>query len=281
MSQDNILTWPLGTVDFTQGCIVMGILNVTPDSFSDGGRYAETEIAVKHGLQMIADGAAIIDIGPESTRPGAEPVSVDTQIRRAIPVIESLAKQTSIPISIDTRDHDVAVAAVKAGASIINNVTGFADDRLCALAAETGSLAVVMHMQGTPGTMQKTPEYKDVVAEVLGFLTERGKKLESFGVPSDRIIIDPGIGFGKTFAHNLQLLNSLERFIASGYRLLAGTSRKRFIGQITGKETPADRAFGTAAAVAISAMKGADIVRVHDVPEMVDVVKVTNAIIRK
>ena len=177
MPNDNILTWPLGSIDFSDGCVVMGILNVTPDSFSDGGRYNDAVRAVERGVRMIGEGAAIIDIGPESTRPGAQRVSVVEQIARAIPVIESLAVETSVPVSIDTRDYLVAEAAVRAGAAIINDISGFDDDRMCDLAAQSGAVAVIMHMQGTPDTMQKTPEYTDVVEEVLAFLIERAKKL--------------------------------------------------------------------------------------------------------
>ena len=278
MRNQSILEWPKGRLDFSAGCIVMGVLNVTPDSFSDGGRFSDIEIAVEHGQRMAGVGAAIIDIGAESSRPGSESVSAKQQIRRAIPVIKSLAAKTDVPISIDTCSFEVAAAALEAGAGIINDITALADERMGQLAAEREVPVVLMHMQGTPATMQIEPKYKDIVGEVLDFLLERAKRAEQCGIPEQRIFIDPGIGFGKTLKHNLLLLKNIDRFVASGYRVLVGTSRKRFIGKITGKENPSDRIFGTAATVALCAAAGVSIVRVHDIAEMVDVVKVTSAI---
>ncbi len=275
----NILEWPKGKLDFSAGCLVMGILNVTPDSFSDGGKFFDLEKAVEQGLKMAANGAAVIDVGPESTRPGAETVSTDEQIRRAIPVIEKLAKKTKIPISIDTTNYDVAKATLYAGAAMINDITALADERTARLAAECQVPVILMHMQGTPRTMQVEPKYKDVVAEVLVVLLERAKRAERFGIPKERIFIDPGIGFGKTVEHNLKLLANIDRFVKTGYRVLVGPSRKAFIGKLTGKENPAQRIFGTAAAIALCVTAGVSIVRVHDVAEIMDVVRVANSIV--
>jgi dihydropteroate synthase len=227
---------------------------------------------------MASEGAAIIDIGAESTRPGAQPVPPDEQIRRAIPVIKELAKQISIPLSIDTYNVEVAKAALNAGASIINDITAIADDAMAELAAKSGVPVILMHMQGTPTTMQKEPTYVDVVKEVKEFLIERAQKAQALGIKKERIFIDPGIGFGKTTAHNLLLLKNIDEFVATGYRVLVGASRKRFIGQITGREKPADRIFGTAAATALAAAAGVSIIRVHDVAPMADVIKVVNSI---
>ena len=275
-SNKNILEWPRGRLDFSAGCLVMGVLNVTPDSFSDGGQFFEADKAIKHGLRMAAEGAAIIDVGAESTRPGSEAVSVQEQIRRAIPVVEALAKRIDVPISIDTYNHEVAQAALEAGVAMINDITALSDDRVGELAAKQNVPVVLMHMQGTPATMQVEPKYDDVVGEVRRFLLARAKRAEKFGVPKNMIFIDPGVGFGKTLEHNLLILRNIGKFIETGYRVLVGTSRKSFIGQVTGKERPANRIFGTAATVALCAAAGVSIVRVHDVAEMVDVIKVVN-----
>jgi dihydropteroate synthase len=277
----NELEWPKGRLDFSAGCIIMGILNVTPDSFSDGGQFFDTDEAIEHGLKMAADGAAIIDIGAESTRPGAESVSTEEQKRRAVPVIEELARVVKVPISIDTYNYEVAQAALAVGAAMINDITALSDERMAKLAAEQQLPVVLMHMQGTPATMQIEPKYDDVVGEVLEFLLERAKRAQGFGIPKDRVFIDPGIGFGKTLEHNLELLRNIDKLVSRGYRVLVGTSRKSFIGKITGKENPADRMFGTAATVALCVSAGVSIVRVHDVTEMVDVVKVVNAMNQK
>ncbi len=273
-----VLKWPRGRLDFSSGSIVMGVLNVTPDSFSDGGQFFDVGRAVEHGLQMAVDGAAIIDVGGESTRPGAAPVSPEQQIERVVPVIKQLAEKVDVPISVDTYNFEVAKAALNAGAAIINDITALSDSSLAGLAAKQQVPVVLMHMQGTPRTMQVEPKYDDVVSEVRRFLLSRAKRAGEAGIAQDRIFIDPGIGFGKTLEHNLLLLRNIDSFVATGYRVLVGTSRKSFIGQITGKEKPADRIFGTAASVALCAVAGVSIVRVHDVAEMVDVVKVANAI---
>ena len=274
----NVIEWPKGRLDFSTGCLVMGVLNVTPDSFSDGGQFFAPDKAVEHGLQMAADGAAIIDVGGESTRPGSESVSAEQQIKRVVPVIEALCQKINVPVSIDTYKIEVARAALDAGAAIINDITALSDERIGELAVERRVPVVLMHMQGTPATMQNEPKYDDVVGEVLEFLLGRAKRAEKLGIAKEMIFIDPGIGFGKTTEHNLSLLRNIDKFVATGYRVLVGTSRKRFIGQITGKEKPAERILGTAATVALCAAAGVSFVRVHDVAEMVDVVKISNAV---
>jgi len=256
----------------------MGVLNVTPDSFSDGGKFLDTNKAIEHGIQMAAEGAAIIDVGGESTRPGSSPVSAKEQINRVAPVIKGLCEKVDVTISIDTHNFEVATASLEAGAAMINDITALSSEQVGKLAAEFQLPVVLMHIQGTPATMQIEPKYKDVVGEVLEFLLERAKRAEEFGISKDMIFIDPGIGFGKTVEHNLLLLRNIDRFVDSSYRVCVGTSRKNFIGKITGRENPAERIFGTAATVALCAVAGVSIVRVHDVAEMVDVVKVANAI---
>ncbi len=277
-ASDDVLQWPGGSVDFSLGTRIMGVLNVTPDSFSDGGQFLDSDAAVARGLEMAAEGAAILDVGGESTRPGAAAVPPAEQIRRVVPVIESLSRRTDVPISIDARHVEVARAALEAGASILNDITALTDDNMAALAAERHVPVVLMHMKGTPETMQAEPHYDDVVAEVLHFLIERAGRAESFGIAAERVWIDPGIGFGKTAEHNLLLLKHIGRFVATGYRVLVGTSRKRFIGTVTGRERPADRVFGTAATVALCAEAGVSVVRVHDVAAMQDVLKVVRAV---
>jgi dihydropteroate synthase len=276
-----IIEWPAGRLDFSPGCVVMGVLNVTPDSFSDGGDFYRPETAVAHGIKMAQAGAAIIDIGAESTRPGSLPVPAAEQIKRAVPVIEALNESLAIPISIDTYNLDVAAAAIKAGASIINDITALGDERMGRLAAEYDLPVVLMHMQETPATMQTQPQYGDVVEEVLQFLLERAQKARQLGIDKSKIFIDPGIGFGKTLEHNLLLLKNIDRFVRSGYRVLVGASRKSFIGQLTGKQDPARRIFGTAATVALCVAAGVSVVRVHDVDEMLDVIKVARAIVQR
>jgi len=257
----NVVEWPGGRLDFSGGCIVMGVLNVTPDSFSDGGQFFDTDKAIEHGLKMASDGAAIIDVGPESTRPGSKSVSASEQIKRAVPVIKTLSKKVNVPISIDTYNYEIAQAALEAGAGMINDITALSDERMGKLAAKQQVPVVLMHMQGTPATMQVEPKYKDVVKEVLQFLLGRAKRAEQFGIPKERIFTDPGIGFGKTTEHNLLLLKNIDEFVTAGYRVLVGASRKSFIGT-----------------VALAITGGVSIVRVHDVAEMVDVVKVVEAV---
>ncbi len=274
----NIVKWPRGRLDFSAGCIVMGILNVTPDSFSDGGQFFDSDKAIKRGIEMAAEGAAIIDVGGESSRPGAQAVSAEEQVRRVLPVIEGLSGKIDVPISIDAYDYEVAEAGLDAGAAMINDITALGDEKVGKLAAEREVPVVLMHMQGEPATMQTEPKYGDLVGEVLEFLLVRANRAEEFGIAKNKIFIDPGIGFGKTTEHNLELLSNIDKFVKSGYRVLVGTSRKRFIGELTGKDNPSERIFGTAATVALCAADGVSIVRVHDVDEMVDVVKVVNAI---
>ena len=274
----SLLTWPSGQLDFSRGCLLMGILNVTPDSFSDGGLFLDRDKAVAQGLAMVEQGAAVIDVGAESSRPGSAAVSAEEQIRRAIPVIERLVQRTEVPISIDTGNASVARAALEAGATLVNDITALSDESMPALVAQAEAPVVLMHMQGVPSTMQKAPSYDDVVEEVLGYLLDRAREAEDHGIRPERIILDPGIGFGKTFQHNIALLQHIDKFVLSGYRCLVGTSRKSLIGQLTGKPRPADRLLGTAATVAHCAARGVSLVRVHDVDEMVDVIKVIQAI---
>lgn len=243
----------------------MGILNCTPDSFFDGGRYADPESAVARAGQMIAEGADFIDVGGESTRPGSEPVHPLEQIRRTIPVIRSIRERWDGPISIDTTRAEVATQALEAGANWINDISGLRDDPdLAPLAARTGAGMILMHMLGTPRDMQAAPQYSDVVTEVAAFLKERVKECRRAGVAADRIVIDPGIGFGKNLEHNLALLHHTRRFVELGYPLLIGASRKSFIGRLLGDDR-ADRLEGSLAVAAWTALQGASIIRVHDV----------------
>lgn len=278
MKSKDIIKWSRGRLDLSAGCLVMGILNVTPDSFSDGGEFFDVGKAVAHGVMMAKAGAAIIDVGPESTRPGSERVGADEQIARAIPVIEKLSRQSRAVVSIDTTSVEVAAEAIEAGAGMINDITALADERMAELASRSKVPVVLMHMQGSPATMQEDPQYDDVVKEVIEFLSKRANFAQSFGIDKEMIFIDPGIGFGKTCEHNLELLRNIDAFVATGYKVLVGASRKRFIGQITGKAEPGERIFGTAATAALCAQAGVAVVRVHDVPEMAEVVKVANSI---
>jgi dihydropteroate synthase len=279
MSEGPVLQWPKGKLDFAPGCLVMGILNVTPDSFSDGGQFLDAGRAVAHGLQMASEGAAILDIGGESTRPGSQPVPPEEQIRRVVPVIAELRRQTQVPISIDAHDVEVARAALDAGAAIVNDITALSDDRMAELVAKAQVPVILMHMQGTPATMQAEPTYSDVVEDVMAFLLDRARRADRFGIRPERIFLDPGIGFGKTLEHNLRLLKHIGRFVATAYRIVVGTSRKRFLGTLTGKQSPPDRLFGAAATVALCAASGVSVVRVHDVAPMLDIIRVARAIL--
>lgn len=260
--------------------VVMGVLNVTPDSFSDGGLWFDRDKALAHARSMIECGAAIVDVGGESTRPGAEPVPEDEELRRVIPVIEALAP-TGATISIDTRKATVAEAAIAAGAAILNDTGGEdADPEMPAIAARTGAGVVFMHSRGTPATMRSLTEYGDVVTDVRDFLGAAATRLEEAGVARESIVLDPGFGFAKTPDQNLEMLDRLGEIVALGYPLLAGTSRKSFIGAVLDlPET--DRVEGTAATVAWALARGATIVRVHDVPEIARVVKMCAAIRRR
>ncbi len=257
----------------------MGILNVTPDSFSDGGDYAEPGEAEARALTMVADGADVIDVGGESTRPGAQPVSIEDQIDRVVPVIRLMREAgVCVPVSIDTRSAAVAAAALAAGADIVNDISAARHDPdMPSLLAERRVPFVIMHMLGTPGTMQNEPHYEDVTGEIAAFFVERAEALAAAGVDVSRMIVDPGIGFGKTLDHNLALLRSIRTF---GVRwcVLVGPSRKRFLGEILDEPDPLKRVMGTAAVVAHCALANVDMVRVHDVRAMRQVVNVCQAI---
>ena len=266
---------------------IMGILNVTPDSFSDGGRFkGDTGKAVAHGLEMIRDGARIIDVGGESTRPNSEIVDVEREIQRVVPVIKGLTDQIqdelspsgpSPLISIDTRKPEVARAALEAGADIINDINGLRADGMAEVAAEFEVPVVIMHMQGTPQTMQLSPHYEDVVAEIQSFLQERANFALEHGIKKDRIIIDPGIGFGKTLAHNLSILNQIHRFTTIGYPVLIGTSNKSIVGKVLAVPM-GERREGTLATIVYSIIQNVSIIRVHDVKASVRVAQMTKAI---
>lgn len=256
--------------------VIMGILNVTPDSFSDGGKYLHQEAAIERAIEMVNMGAGIIDIGGESSRPGSRPVSAEEQISRVVGIIESLANKVDVPISIDTTSSQVALAAMEAGASIINDISAMrSDGEIAKVAANSNAGIVLMHMQGVPGTMQKDPSYVDVVKEVKEFLSERIDAAIRAGIPRNQIVIDPGIGFGKKREHNLSLLKHSDEFSQLGLPVLLGPSRKRFIDDVLNIPDPDDRIFGTAAAVAWCAAGAADIIRVHDIKEMLQVSRLT------
>ncbi len=256
---------------------VMGIVNVTPDSFSDGGQHDSIESAITHALQLVSEGADVLDIGGESTRPGAKKISEAEELQRVIPVIEALAKQITVPIAIDTSKPGVMRAAVNAGASIINDVFALRRDDALDVAAELKVPVILMHMQGEPGSMQAAPHYDDAVAEVHSFLTQRIFACEMAGISKKNIVIDPGFGFGKSLEHNLALLAQLRRFVEMGVPVLAGLSRKSMIGTLTGRDVN-DRVYGSVAAALIAAQNGAKIIRVHDVAATVDALKVWNAV---
>jgi dihydropteroate synthase len=261
-------------------CMVMGVVNVTPDSFSDGGRYLDRGAAVAHGLALAAEGADLLDVGGESTRPGAEDVEESVELGRVLPVIEELAGAVSVPVSVDTRNAGVAAAALAAGAVMVNDVSaGRHDPDLLAVAAEAKVPLVLMHMLGTPATMQDDPRYDDVVAEVEAFLAERCQAAEDVGVDHDALVVDPGIGFGKRDRDNYALLAGLARFTRLGHPVLVGTSRKGFIGRAL--DVPVDqRLEGTAATMVWAVERGARIVRVHDVAPMVRAVRMTEALLK-
>ena len=260
----------------------MGVLNVTPDSFSDGGLFADTEDAVAHGVRLADDGADIVDIGGESTRPGAEPVHVEEELRRVIPVVEGLhASRPDIVLSIDTRHSLVANEAVAAGAAIVNDISGGHDPAMLRVVRDTDAGLVLMHMRGDPHTMQDEPHYDDVVAEVHEFLRERVEAAVFAGITSEHLCVDPGIGFGKDLGHNLALLRAIERFRDLDAAVLVGASRKRFIGALSEVDEPAARLEGSIAAAVLSVAFGADIVRVHDVAETVRALRVADAIVRE
>jgi dihydropteroate synthase len=257
----------------------MGVVNVTPDSFSDGGNFLDAGAAIEHGLRLIEEGADLIDVGGESTRPGAAPVSVEEELGRVVPVVEALAAAGAL-VSIDTSKAPVAEGAVGAGAVAVNDVTALGDPDMAALVSRHQVGVVLMHMQGDPRTMQAEPNYRDVVGEVSGFLVERAAVAEAAGVERFSIAIDPGIGFGKAVDHNLVLLRDLSVFADLGYPLLVGTSRKSFLGKITGRTAPGDRDLASAVSVALAIERGADIVRVHNVSACREAALLTLAIVR-
>jgi dihydropteroate synthase len=257
---------------------IMGVVNVTPDSFSDGGRFLAADAALEQALTLVRQGASIVDIGGESTRPGSEPVSADEELRRVLPVIEALAGSVGVPISVDTMKADVARRALAAGATMINDVSALRyDDAMLDVVAGTGCPVCIMHMQGMPKTMQEDPRYDDVVGEVLRFLEERLAYLAGRGVREEQVMVDPGIGFGKTVAHNLALLDGLSRFTALGRPVLLGASRKRFLGAILGAE-PGERVIGTVATTVIGFLAGAHVFRVHDVKPNFEALRVALAV---
>lgn len=263
-------------LDLTMPC-VMGIVNVTPDSFSDGGKFSKSHLAIEHALSLVEEGAAILDIGGESTRPNAIPVSLQEELDRVIPVIEGLVGQINIPISIDTYKPQVMQAAISAGASIVNDVRALQEPSALEIVASSNVGVCLMHMQGTPQTMQVNPEYQEVVSEVKAFLLARMQASIHAGCSASNIVLDPGFGFGKTRAHNITLIQHLESFADLGRPLLVGLSRKSVLGQVTGNDVDA-RLYASVAASVISAMKGAKILRVHDVKATVEALKVVSAI---
>jgi dihydropteroate synthase len=273
------LIWRDFCLDFSKKTYIMGILNVTPDSFSESGLYFDKSAAIKRAIQMVEEGADIIDIGGESTRPGSEPITLEEELRRTIPVIEALAKEIKIPLSIDTYKSEVARRALDAGASIVNDISGLRfDPKMPKLVSEYKVPVVIMHIKGKPKDMQLSPVYEALIPEIVDYLRKGIGIAMNSGISEDKIIIDPGIGFGKTFDHNLEIINKLYEFTLLEKPILIGPSRKAFIGKILGDVPVTDRLEGTAAAVAISIVNGANIIRVHDVKEMIKVAKVADAI---
>lgn len=262
---------------------IMGVLNITPDSFSDGGRFLARDAALSHALSMVEEGASILDIGGESSRPGAQPVSTQQQIDRVLPVLECLRPllPSEVVLSVDTRDPQVAAAALEGGATLVNDISGGSAPGMLETTARQGAGVVLMHMQGTPETMQQAPQYTDVVEEVLAYLLARAESAVAAGIPARHILIDPGIGFGKTRAHNLALLRALPRFVATGYPVLLGTSRKRFMGAICRETVFSELVGATCATTALGATAGVKVFRVHDVRANRQAMEVAWAIARE
>jgi dihydropteroate synthase len=257
---------------------VVGILNVTPDSFSDGGQYASVDDAVAHGLRMVEEGADMLDIGGESTRPGSDDVPVDEELRRVLPVLQQLVARTGVPLAIDTSKPEVMRAAVAAGAGMVNDVYALRREGAMDAVAELGVPVCLMHMLGEPRSMQDDPQYDDVVGEVHRFLTDRLFACELAGIDRRKVMVDPGFGFGKNLEHNLALLRALERFASLGSGVYVGMSRKSMIGTLTGRQVPVERMAGSVAAAVIAVQRGARMVRVHDVAATVDALAVWNAV---
>ena len=258
----------------------MAVLNVTPDSFSDGGSYSSVESAVNTALEMNEQGADIIDIGGESTRPGAEPVSLEKEIKRTVPVIKALRAKSDVLISIDTTKAEVARQAIKAGADIINDISAFKiDPEMKQVAVETGAGAMLMHMRGTPQTMQNDLHYDDLIGEIKAYFSDIISDLEKAGIDRQKLMIDPGIGFSKNVEQNLQLINQLDQFLEFEVPILLGTSRKSFIGKVLNLEDPSERIWGTAASISVGICKGASVVRIHDIDEMKQISALTDAIL--
>ena len=271
--------WQSFSLDFSKKTYLMGILNVTPDSFSDGGRYFDRTLAIKRAHEMVEEGADIIDIGGESTRPGSEPVPLQEEIARTIPVIEEISKKIKVPVSIDTYKAEVAKRALDAGASIVNDISGLRfDPEMPKVVSRYKVPVVIMHIKGTPKNMQANPIYEALIPEIMDYLRESIKLAVESGIAEDKIIIDPGIGFGKTFDHNLEIIKNLHEFKYLEKPILIGPSRKAFIGKILDDAPAPERLEGTAAAVAISILNGANIIRVHDVEEMKKVALVADAV---
>ena len=274
------LRWRLGerTLEYGPPTLVMGVLNVTPDSFSDGGLFLDHEAAVEHGLRMAVDGADLLDVGGESTRPGSQAVPIDEEIARVLPVVKRLAAEVDVPVSIDTRKPEVAGAALDAGAVVVNDVSGARDPLMFEVVRRWGAGLVMMHMLGEPKTMQEDPRYVDVVREVRAYLADRVGSAVAAGIERERLAVDPGLGFGKTYQHNLTLMRDIGAFLDLGVPVVVGPSRKSFIGAALGDLPMDQRLEGTAGAVAWLAGHGAHVVRVHDVTEMVRVVRMVDAI---
>jgi dihydropteroate synthase len=276
--------WKIGgrAIDVSRRGMIMGVLNVTPDSFSDAGKFLDVDAAVAHGVRMAAEGAQIIDVGGESTRPGAEPVSAEQELRRVIPVIEKLRAKIDIFISIDTSKAEIADRALEAGATIVNDVTGGrGDPQMLPLIAERKASLIIMHMQGTPQTMQIEPRYVDVVAEVADFFRQQYARALECGIDPMGMAFDPGIGFGKTLQHNLELLANLEAMRMNDQPLVVGVSRKSFLTKLTGAPEMSDRLAPTVALTVLLRTRGADVLRVHDVKENAEALRVTEAILER
>ena len=276
--------WKIGdrTFDLSRQGLIMGVLNITPDSFSDGGEFFAVDRAVEHGLRMAAEGAHIVDVGGESTRPGSDAITAEEELRRVIPVIGQLRRKGEVIISIDTSKAEVASAAIRAGASIVNDVTGGRnDEKMMPLIAENKSAFIIMHMQGTPQTMQIAPQYTNVVSEIADFFRQQYARAIGYNIDPMAIAFDPGIGFGKTLEHNLELLAQLERLRACDRPIVIGVSRKSFLGKLINSAQVSDRLAPAVALTSLLRARGADVFRVHDVKENVNALKVTEAILQR